>query len=566
MIPSMRLSCAGLAFVLMAIAASADAKSYSARRFESDIRVREGGALEVTETVVFSFENGTFDHVFREIPTRRTDGITFVAAAMDGRDFPVGSDVDHVEVSRRSRVRVTWRFEPVSSSTHTFTLTYIARGVVQQTPSGDLLEWRALPSERGYQIDDALVTMRVPASIAEGLDTASVRPQVNSHRTESSRIDWERNPGSGDLIVQATASQVRANGWLEASVTFPSGSLISAPPEWQAQRLFANSQAPRWITGALAVGLAGLVLLFAMRQQYDAPPRELIPATPAVTVPDNLAPHLAGALASNGGSSLEHAMAALFGLADRDEMTIVEEHRGLFGQRSFSIRRTQTGKPLTPAETALLDATFAGSNSVSLTMARRRIGRRLGAFRAGVQQELLAAGLLDEDRNRVRQRYNSLSIALIILALVAFVAAALLVEKFGAWPMLVPGAVMFVGLVGLIAAAASTPLTNEGVRRAAAWRSFGRHLKSVAGDRDRLTAESAMQVLPFAVALGLAGAWAKYMRRHPSGLPSWFQALSTARDDDAFPAFIVAGGAQNAHGGAGGAGGGAAGGGASGAG
>jgi predicted membrane protein DUF2207 len=564
----MRLSCAGLAFVmLMAIAASADAKSYSARRFESDIRVREGGTLEVTETVVFSFENGTFDHVFREITTRKTDGITFVAAAMDGRNFSIGRDVDQVEVTGRSRVRVTWRFEPVSTSTHTFTLTYLARGVVQQTPSGDLLEWRALPTEHAYRIDDALVTLRVPSSVAEGLDDASLRPRVDAHRADSSRIDWGRNPGSGDLIVQATGSQLRANGWLEASATFPRGSLISAPPEWQAQRLFANSQAPRWITAALAVGLAGLMLLFAMRQQYDAPPRDLMPATPAAAAPDNLAPHLAGALASNGRSSLEHAMAALFGLADRGELTIVEEHRGLFGQRNFSMRRTPTGKPLTPAETALLNATFdgAGSHGVSLMTARRRIGRRLGPFRTGVQQELLAAGLLDEDRNRVRQRYNNLSIALIILSSVALVAAGLLVETFGPWPLLVPGAVMFVGLVSLIAGAASTPLTNEGLRRAAAWRSFGRHLKSVAGDRDRLTVESATRVLPFAVALGLAGAWSKYMRRHPSGLPSWFQALSTVRDDDAFPAFIAAGGAHGGHGAAGG-GGGAAGGGASGAG
>ena len=76
---------------------------------------------------------------------------------------------------------------------------------------------------------------------------------------------------------------------------------------------------------------------------------------------------------------------------------------------------------------------------------------------------------------------------------------------------------------------------------------------------------SVSTTLPFAVALGLAGLWSKYAKTHPTGTPPWFRALSVAGDDGAFPAFILAGGADGG-GGAGGAAGGGAGGGASGAG
>ena len=420
--------------------------------------------------------------------------------------------IDHVEVSGQSRIRVEWRFESVSDSTHTFTLTYIARGVVQQTSSGDLLEWRGLPTEHAYRIDDVSMTLQVPRAVIDR-DGATLDPHVRAHHVENPTIEWRRDTAGEDLIVQATGRQIGRNGWLEASVSVPHGSLIADPPGWQERRLTADRLAPKWITAALVALGSGLILLFGMRQHYDAPPRDLSLVPPASAVPDDLPPHLAGALASNGRSSLEHAMAALFGLADRDELTIVEEDRGFLGQRNYLLRRTPHGKPLAPSESALLAAVFDGDerNAVSLATARRRVVRRFRSFAAAVRQELRAKGLLDDDRSRVRLRYRNLAIALFILTSAGVGAAGVFMPVYGPWPMLIPAAVVVVAIISLIVSASSTPLSNEGLRRAAAWRSFGSHLKSVAHDRDRLTVESATRVLPFAVTLGLASAWAKYI-------------------------------------------------------
>jgi hypothetical protein len=72
-------------------------------------------------------------------------------------------------------------------------------------------------------------------------------------------------------------------------------------------------------------------------------------------------------------------------------------------------------------------------------------------------------------------------------------------------------------------------------------------------------------VLPFAVALGLAGLWSKYMKHHPTGIPNWFRALSVS-DHEGFPSFLaVVNAADGGTHGGGAGGGGAAGGGASGA-
>ena len=82
-----------------------------------------------------------------------------------------------------------------------------------------------------------------------------------------------------------------------------------------------------------------------------------------------------------------------------------------------------------------------------------------------------------------------------------------------------------------------------------------------------LTSDSPSRLLPFAVALGLAAAWSKFLKNHPVGVPPWFRALAVSGDDGGFPAFIAAGGAGADGGAGGGAGaGGAAGGGGSGAG
>ena len=131
---------------------------------------------------------------------------------------------------------------------------------------------------------------------------------------------------------------------------------------------------------------------------------------------------------------------------------------------------------------------------------------------------------------------------------------------YGGWPLFIPGAVAVVGVLGFVFYGALTPLSNEGVRHAEGWRAYQRHLREVARDR-RPLAGPASPLLPFAIALGLASAWSRFVKHHPSEVPDWFRTMT--RDEGAFPAFVAMGGAG--HGGAGG-GGGAAGGGGSGAG
>jgi hypothetical protein len=134
---SRRAGVALMAFVavLFLQSAAAAAKSYTAERFDSVVRVLPDGTLDVTETVVFRFEDGTFREVFREIPDRRTDGIEIVRAEMQGQRLPFGNEPGTVEIRRRSnRTRVVWRFGPIEGVTRAFVLNYRVQGAIRQTP------------------------------------------------------------------------------------------------------------------------------------------------------------------------------------------------------------------------------------------------------------------------------------------------------------------------------------------------------------------------------------------------------------------------------------------------
>jgi uncharacterized protein (TIGR04222 family) len=309
----------------------------------------------------------------------------------------------------------------------------------------------------------------------------------------------------------------------------------------------------------------GLVLLWALRQSYDAPRRDLPGTSGVASAPDRLAPALAGAVAANGRVSLEHAMAALFSLAERGELEVKEEAKSAFGQRNFTfVRRTSLSLP-SKHEQSAVDIAFTDKHrhehAVSLNRVRTRLTRYFGRFKTAIREELLEAGLIDPERQRVHKRFGAVTILLV--SLLAFGGMAVIVNEYQGWPMLIPAALLAVSLVGFIFQATVTPLSNEGVQRRERWRAYQRHLKDVARQKQHMTADSPAHVLPFAVSLGLASAWAKFIKSGPVAVPAWFQAIAAHGDDGAFPAFIGAGGA-GAHG-HGAASGGAAGGGASGA-
>ena len=539
-----------LCLCVPAAASAAGPGHYVASRFDVKATVLTGGSLDVTETITFDFQSGTFRKVWREVPTSRTDGIEIVSARMDGVPMTRGDGPGQVTVSGRSRIRVEWQFPPTGPSSHLFELRYIARGVAYRDGGQDVLRWRLLPSEHRYRIAESRATITAPAGVA-------VQPAL-----ESRRVDQAAASVSAEA-VEVVTSGIRPNGWVIAEARYAAGTLVATEPAWQQRGIASAAMAPRWAMGAAAMLVGGIVILLMVRQSYPSPGFDTSPTT-ATEPPEPLPAALAATLVAKGRASGFQSIATLLDLADR-RVLLVRELPRRFGSRSYEISQVAGKHDLAAHEAEALTIAFAGAGDpVIISKARARLARASGRFSRAVNEDLAARGLLEPARKAVRDRLARLAIGMLLIAGAGAIAVAPLLPRFDGWPFLLPLGLAVAGVAGAIMAAATTPLSDAGLMQAARWGGFRRHLKEMAnrrGDAGDHTVPSRWIV--YGIALGLATPWSRYLKKHPAAAPPWFIG---GADEDAGADFAVFVGSGAASTSAGSAGGGAAGGGGSGAG
>jgi len=562
-----------LASVLAAVLAAAvipavAAKAYRAEHYHSRVVVEPGGAIVVTETVRFAFGPDSFTYASRELPTRRTDGLTVLEASMDGAPMGRGKAAGQFEVRRDdNRRRVVWHFPPTSNATRTFTVTYRAAGVVWQDTESDVLAWTLLPNRHEYTIDCASAEVEYPegaALVTEAVFDPPATEVIHDGRT----IRFERCPVERD------------ESWV-VTMRFARGSVAPVAPRWQQRSVRNRESLP------LFLGLAGLILfagaggflLFALNHRqvrHDGP--RVIPSPP-----DTLPPALAGALIATGASAgWGPVLGALMDLARRGALTIQSvEKSGLFGAHEVRVSPGPTPVDAEPHERVLLDLLFSDKHGLRSSVTFSELARTFASSRRwkrlkeAIASDLHGERLLDGDRERTRGRVTVAGLVILIASIAGFVASVALFDRLGEPVLLLPVSLLIVGVVGMITGASLSPLSEEGHRRAERWGAFKRTLRQLSGGSEG-TVPSARQVerwLPYAVAFGTALAWMKRLQKQGVTMgPTWLAAVSREGAHGpatigATVAILSAGSSAGAHAGghAGGAAG-AAGGGSSGAG
>lgn len=539
-------------------------KSYSADYFNVDVTVEQNGSLLVTETVAFTFVGDPFTFVFREIPIDLTDGITVLDAAVDGRSYPAGTNAGEVEVERGNPVRVTWHMEPTADNTRVFTLRYRLLGVVQQSDNSDLLLYQPLPDEYEYTIGSSTTTITYPAGVSL-VDTPKVQAGTAELTQSGNTMTFRsQNLGPDDTLV--------------VSVPFAPGSVIAAPPAWQADQMARRAQTEATMLPWLA--LSGLILVAGMgglsayyrRHRADVRESGVVMYDP----PTKLPPALAGALQTTAvEADWSAALAALFDLAERGALEIEEIPKEKWYQsQEFVVRQMKRPSSLRPHEAALLNLIFEdkkGNPTTEVKMSElsaRVTGKRWKTFKETVREELAQLGYLSDQRQQARQRLLVASLAIFFLAIASLVAVVFWLDQLGAWVFAAVGAMVLIGLMGIILSSAIVPLNDEGARVASQWRDFKAYLQNVSKGKAAMTRPDMFErYLPLAAGFGLLYTWAKHLEKEGwQQVPHYFHAHSD-NNMGAFVAVIASSSSSGgAAGGAGAAGAGAAGGGASGAG
>lgn len=564
----MVLLCLLVALSLPTVAGAA--KHYQAEHYDVDLVVQEDGSLVVTETIVFHFEGGPFTYVFRDLAYNEIDAIDRLQASMDGHEMSQGTGPGHAEIEAGDPLKVTWHFAPTSDSTHTFTLVYRVQGALRQLGDADPLIWRAIPEEHDYDIGSSTITLSFPSSAS-----LQGQPVVRG-------VDAAIDSGANRVVITTQAIEHDQDVVVEAR--FAPGSLISTPPDWQvarAERAGKVGQAlPQGVAAAVLSIIAGGGLLVWFWRRHPRPRPSVSAVALHRTAPPSSAPPAIGVKLANGALP---ALATMFDLARRGVLGI-EEAPGRW-RRKFIIYRLPSDEALLPHELGLLDALLRSrtgtEDNLDVSSAGRRLASHRKSFSQPLDEEMLAAGLLDPQRRQQRQRLQVLTLVALPLGMAAFVGAVVLggsAASHRTWDMLpitailagVGAGVFIVGFVGMILASSWSTLTAAGEESAAAWRSFLEYVKDVAKGRQTLMSSDLFEVyLPFAAGYGLAEDWARRFEQQTGiAIPAWFGALRVDDSAAAFVAVMAATHSSFSSSGAGGAAGaaGASGGGASGAG
>lgn len=278
----------------------------------------------------------------------------------------------------------------------------------------------------------------------------------------------------------------------------------------------------------LLAGLAWILVFWNAHRREPAPTHQ---RTSETTPPESLPVALAGAILSpSGGAGWTHALATLLDLAHRGVLRVEEVPRQrLVDAHKYVIRLVPGHADLRPHERGLLDLLFRRgaepTTSVKLSAAGRAAQSHLKLFQRPLREELLAAGLVCPERSRTKGALVRGGLALVSVAALGLVVAGLSAEQLGPWPLLVPGAVLAVGLAVLIMAGAFGILTTSGRTRAARWASFLRFVGDTAGGRRPAVDPAWFEpYLAYAAARGRAAQWVRAFERsgRVSAAPAWF--------------------------------------------
>ncbi|MEJ2747094.1 MAG: DUF2207 domain-containing protein, partial [Anaerolineae bacterium] len=438
-------------------------KSYSAERFDVDVAVQSDGSLLVTETVVFDFVGGPFTYVFRELPTDHTDGITNIVGSVDGRTLSQGDQPGQLEITGRNPIRVTWHLEPTSNTTRTFVLSYHVLGVVRQAEGSDLLLWQALPDEYEYTIASSTTTISYPA----GVELIG-EPQVQAGQATVSR--------DGNLI-RFTSQNLQPNDPLVVGLRFPAGSILTAPPKWQARQETQSAQMPIWIGISAAILAAGLAVLFTRIMRY----RPRVTTHPGIVYepPSKLAPGIAGTLLTyDANPTWANALGTLFSLAEQGVLEIDESpEQKWYRKHDFLIRLLEEPAQPQPHEEALLDLLFTTKKGPVKTVKFSDLSnvvtsRRWKTFTETGRMELKLVDWFSPERSRARKGLIFSGLLLLAVGFGVMFLVGVMNQVWGAAPLIIGGSLLLLGVITAVSSTAISPLTDKAIARKAEWQQF----------------------------------------------------------------------------------------------
>jgi uncharacterized membrane protein YgcG len=326
--------------------------------FESYVDVLEDGQLAVEESITVVSQGQQIRHgIYRDFPTRYTDS--------QGNKFSVDFHVVSVErdgnnetyhlkkMNNGVRVYMGDQDMFLEPGVYTYTLHYVTNRQIGFFPDHDELYWNVTGNGWIFPVERAQITLSVPEP--GGIDNYTFYTGVTGSRQAEGRLVSINKENKDTIILETTAPLPPGSGFTVV-VSWPKG-LVSSPSQLRRSAWFFQD----FFFELLAfVCFAVLIIYYYiswLRVGKDPLPGAIIPR---FVPPDSSSPAAARFLYKMGYDNKVFA-ALLVNMAVKGVLSIKqldEKYRLNLQSRNEEI--------LSPGEQAVLDALFAGSNSVLL--------------------------------------------------------------------------------------------------------------------------------------------------------------------------------------------------------
>ncbi|HEX9165314.1 MAG TPA: DUF2207 domain-containing protein [Gemmatimonadales bacterium] len=502
--------------LLLAAAPAAAQRSYAIKSFDATILVAEDGMIDVTETITAEFR-GAYNGIYRTIPVkyRSPQGFGWTIQL----DLVSVTDAEgrtlRVESSREGHYRKFKIWIPgAEDATRTVVLRYRAGNGLRFFEDHDELYWNITGDEWEVPLEAVTARIELPRR-ATGVRAIAFNGVYGSTRQEA-RVAVD---GTSLMITMPESLGFREG--VTAVVGWDKG-VVREPTSTERAAGFLATNWP------LALPIPVFLLMFALWKRVGRDPEEL-PIAVQYQPPDGLTPAEAGALLDHS-VDMRDITATIVDLAVAGHLTIEErEEKALFGlirSQEFVFRRESApmgGRPLHAHERAVLDGLFeSGTTEVELSDLENEFYQHLGDIRSAVFDRLIGSGLLRSRPDKVRQYWTMGGVVLGFLMVALGIGAA---AQFDLAPLPVFIGAGLSALIVVVFGQFMPARTVAGARQLEKVRGFEEFLTRVEGDRFlrvEKTPEMFERYLPYAMAFGVEGKWARGFQDIYREPPRWY--------------------------------------------
>jgi uncharacterized membrane protein len=508
--------------------AAQDLGGFTIETFDTELVVESNSDMVVEERIVVNF-SAPRRGIFRTIPIRYSDpkGYSYsldlhLLSATDDAGQAHQTQVTHQ--GRNVNIRLGDPDRTIEGRM-TYVIRYRVRDALSRFGEFDEIYWNATGNEWDATIARASATVRLPAEVMPEQLSASGYTGLFGATTQDVEITY---PEPGVVQFRATRPLSEREG-LTVAVGFPTGVVTFPSTAKRAGRIALDN----WVA---LLPLAWLGFLLRRYRVHGRDPDTDGSVMVTYEPPHGLTPAAVGTLIDEK-VDLADITATVVDLAVRRYLTIrVDTNDRLFGlfkqEETVFVREPSEGRPeLAHHERLVMNAIFATGDEVTTDDLTNKFYKHLPSIRKSLYESLADQGYFDGSPDKVRTRWILLGIlAGVVTGLVAFGWMVLRGVPPPAVPLvpLVTAGATILAFVGF--SNAMPRRTSKGVaarRWALGFQEFASRV-----ERERLEQPGTLEqdprhefetLLPYAMALGVAGAWAKkYEGIYATGSPDWY--------------------------------------------